>query len=60
MSLQNNYIFSLTEQTLESSLPLSLNNIFGTIFPFPSALDLLKKLFKNSLFSHFSSPEISN
>ena len=53
MSLQNNYIyFSLTEQTLESSLPLLLNDIFGAIFPFPSALVLLKKLFKNTLFSH--------
>ena len=42
VSSEQLYIFSLTEQTLESSLPLLLNDIFGTIFPFPFALGLLK------------------
>ena len=40
--LQNNYIFPFTEQTLESSLPQLLDVMFGTIFPFLSALGLLK------------------
>ena len=52
MSLQNIYIFPFTEQTLESSLP-PLLDIFGTIFPFPSALGLITKLFKNSFLKEF-------
>ena len=57
MSLyDNNYdIFPFTEQTSESSLPLLLDIIFGMIFPFPSALGILKKLFKYSLFGHYLS-----
>ena len=44
MSLQNNYMFSFSEQTLESSLPQWLNVIFGTIFPFLAAQGLLKTI----------------
>ena len=36
-------MFPFTDQTLESSLPLLLDdNFFGTIFPFPLALGLPK------------------
>ena len=41
VSLQQLYI-PFTEQTSESSLPLLLDVIFGMIFPFPSALGILK------------------
>ena len=53
MSLKNNYIFPFTEQTLESSLPQLLDVIFGTVFPFLSALCLLKN------YSRIPSPVIN-
>ena len=42
MSPQNNYIFTFAEKALESSLLQLLDIIFGTIFPVPSTLGLLK------------------
>ena len=42
MSPQNYYIFAFAEQALESSLLQLLDIIFGTIFPVPSTLGLLK------------------
>ena len=50
MSLYNNYIFPFTEQTSESPLPILLDVIFGMIFPFQSALSILKN-FLSVLFS---------
>ena len=60
MSLYNNYIFPFTEQKKESSLPLLLDVIFGMIFPFQSALGILKKLFKCSLFVSLFIPILIN
>lgn len=59
MSLYDNYIFPSTDQTSESSLPLSLDiTIFGMIFPFRSALGILKN-FLNIPFLVITYPNIN-
>ena len=49
-------MFPFTEQTLESFLPLLLDdNYFWNNLPPPICPRPTKKLFKNSLFSHYLS-----